>query len=185
MPNATAPALLEVAPEPRAIAPEALAVDPLPRATALAAVALALVPIATELVPVALEASPIATLVFVAVAPDPPPIAMEKASTVAAAVDPVPRADVSLTTPLCIAVPATEYGVNSPQDRAAVTASSVLMPLRVLLLVFPHANSQATTQMPNEERQTIENTLFMIVCGAANLCPRSVESKAPWLFISS
>ncbi|MNL44334.1 hypothetical protein D3C87_1669040 [compost metagenome] len=46
-------------------------------------------PTATELVPVATDESPTATLTFVAVAPNPPPMAMELASTEAGVKPPV------------------------------------------------------------------------------------------------
>nr|WP_248097738.1 hypothetical protein [Pseudomonas fragi] len=151
---------------PRAVAamPVALLIDP--REVALSALATAWRPNAIELKPVALDASPTATLKFVAVAPLPPPMAMEKASTVEAKDDPGPRAEVSLTTPLCIAVPAITNVDSSPKVRPTATAVIVFMPLDGPLLFFLRASSLATTQLPREQFHTTEKILFIIVFGA-------------------
>jgi hypothetical protein len=104
-------------------------VAPAPTTTAPFPVALAPVPMPTEFVPVAVEASPIATLTLSAVAPAPPPIAIEELSQMT--VPPGSTMVVSETVPPCTQVDAkagieTELSSRSEKGesrRAQMTAA--------------------------------------------------------------
>ena len=147
---------------PMLVAPMADAFEAQPTAVALAAVALVWRPKATELPPVATEASPMATLIPVAVAPLPPPMAIENTSDVAGNAPPEPRAVPLPIWSIWMEVPARANDEVKLNESPAASAKGFLIPLEVPLLVFLHASSEATTQLPVDSFQTIENILFIL-----------------------
>ncbi len=168
-PNAEAFSAVALVERPTATAFNALATAEEPTAEAFSAVALDRRPNAREVEPVATDASPIATLMLVAVAPLPPPIAMEYTSAVASATELVPAAVPLPTAPFCIAVAAMEIADVVPTTTPTISEIARNLPLDGPLLVFLNANSEATTQQPSAEFQTIENILFIFYLACASL----------------